>query len=150
MSEDKLCLINRPPVPVEARTDGSEVWYAIEIIACDYLDVNRKISIADGWSPHHHGSTFTPSDLLKRERYVHLVKNGKHTWELDAPGWFDRDCQRLGCAWFASLVRRMASGEVIAFREIRDTYQTHNGGSEMPMGTWNELRMAWNEMSLKR
>ena len=42
MSATKLCLINRPPVRIEQRTDGSEGWDSIEIIACDYSDVDRK------------------------------------------------------------------------------------------------------------
>jgi hypothetical protein len=151
MSANKLCLINRPPpARVEPRIDGSEVWYAIEIIACDFSDVDRRISIADGWTGHDHGGVFAPGDLLAREGYVHLVKDGKHRRELDAPGWFDRDCQRLGCAWFVPMVHRMASGEVVTFREIRDGYEIHNRGRDIPTGTWNELWTAWNEMSPKQ
>jgi hypothetical protein len=124
-------------------------WYAIEIVVCSFADVNRTIAVADGWGGYDHSGVYSPHEMLTRQWHTHLVKGGKHSWELEPPGWFDRQCDRLDCPWFPAFVRRMAVGEVVSIKEIQDTYRIHNHGRPIPTGTWDQLCVVWYEMAEK-
>jgi len=126
----------------------TDEWYAINILACDASDPNQ-ITIADGWSPHDHGSTLTASEILPRQWYRQTVKDGRVVFELEPPGWFERRCALLKCSWFHSLVQRMAAGEVLTFEEIKAAYRTHNG-CNIPIGTWSQLAGMCAEASQSR
>ena len=139
MSDVIYCLVSRLPSTGEkSAVDG------ITIIACSVPNEDRKIAIADGWSPHDHGSVLTPARMMAYQPYKHEMEDGKHLIEQEPQGWFDRRSVMLGCPWFPPLVRRMADGEVIEFDEIRDAYRAHNHAQDIPTGKWWQLAQVWN------
>src|SRR5260221_540692 len=103
-----FCLVSRWGVLPE-----SNEWYSISIIACSASDSN-SITIADGWSPHDHGSTLSAAELLRKEWYRHSVRNGQHVYELEPPGWFERRCALLQCSWFFDLPTGIAVAETVS------------------------------------
>lgn len=48
--------------------------------------------------------------------------------------------ERNRAEWFVPMVERMAAGEDVTLDEIEAAYREHNGGKEMPKGTWGELQ----------
>lgn len=134
MSNEILCLVSRWRV-----LPDTDECYGISIVACSSSDTNR-ITIADGWAPHDHGSTLTATEILSRRWYRHSVKGGRQVFDLEPPGWFERRCALLKCSWFHTLVQRMAAGELVTFEEVQQAYRTHNDGRSIPIGTWDQLR----------
>src|SRR6266581_7932580 len=131
MSAEIYCLVSQwIKLPV------SNDWYPITIIGCSTSDTNR-IVVADGWSPHDHGSVLSASEILTRVWHRQWMHDGRWMVEPEPPGWFERRCGALKCSWFPALARRVAAGESVTFEEIRAAYRTHNDGQEIPTGTWN-------------
>jgi hypothetical protein len=134
VSSNVFCLVSRWGVLPE-----SDEWCGISIIACSASDSNN-IAIADGWSPHDHGSTLSAAELLRKEWYRHSVKNGQHVYELEPPGWFERRCALLQCSWFFVLAQQLAAGELVPVGVVQQAYRAHNDGRTLPTGTWGQLQ----------
>ncbi len=141
MGNQTFCLVSQWGV-----LPDTDECYGISIVACSTLDTNR-ITIADGWSPHDHGSTLTASGILARQWYRQSVKEGRYVFELEPPGWFERRCALLKCSWFHALAQRMEAGQLVIFEEIQHAYRAHNDGRKIPVGTWNQLREACEKES---
>ena len=141
MSNEIFCLVSQWGV----LPDAGE-WYGISIVACSTSDTNR-IAIADGWSPHDHGSTLAAAEILQRQWHRQSVKDGRVVFEPEPPGWFERRCAFLQCSWFHNLARRMAAGEHVTVEEIQQAYRVHNDGRSIPTGTWDQLREACEKAS---
>ncbi len=140
MSDETFCLVSQWGV-----LPDSDEWYGISIIACSTVDTKR-IAIADGWSPHDHGSVLSAGELLTRQWHRQTVVDGRVIFQPEPPGWFERRCALLRCSWFYDLARRMAAGEDVAIEEVKQAYRAHNDGRILPTGMWYQLREACEKM----
>ena len=141
MNETIDCLVSRRQLR-SVIENGEIELNTLQVITCSVSDNNRKIFIGQGWHGHDPGGVTTAAQIIARERegFRNILKDGKIRYEPEPSGWFDRQCGLLDCPWFPAIVRRMASGEIVPFEEIRNAYRIHNKGEEIPVGTWEQLR----------
>jgi hypothetical protein len=137
------CLINLPLHYRQAmHFDPTMDGCIFEVVTCHLEDASWRISVSDGWTPHCHGGTFSPQDLLTWT--PHLKVDGRYE---PRPGYALKNFELLKCSWFGEWVQRMASGEAVDYSMVGDAFRANNLGREPITGTWSELRDRWSNLT---
>lgn len=96
----------------------------------------ESVIVSSGGSPHDDSFSGSAPEILSW-KLKSVTSTGNI--EEDPQPWFERCCNKSGCSWIVPLIRRKAADQSVSIAEIEAAYREHNGGKEMPKGTWGQL-----------
>jgi len=97
------------------------------------------IGLYEGPNGHYEGGSVEASVWLQRRPSTFDLVDSQIVENRPEPGWFERLCREVGCAWFVPIAQRLAAGENVPLEEIQCTYSLHHHGAHMPQGDLTDL-----------